>query len=170
MNKLFDIKFIIKNTPNMHKLKIKLAHIKNKGIGIISQKNIKEDELIAYYKVTVFKEKGYKSPTNFKYAIEIRTKRDRHSKTFLGDVTSDSLSPPCKNVPYWGYLLNEPSGKQKPNCYIDPNLKENYDKRTLLKEGDVFIYKIRAMFDIKAGEELTWYYGSAYERDYDINL
>ena len=103
------------------------------------------------------------------YAIAIMTKTDKHSKTFLGDLTVESLPPPCKSIPYWGYFSNEPSNNQHHNCYIDPNLKENYRGRSKLKEGDTIIYKLRAERDIKAGEEITWCYGDNYDREYVPN-
>lgn len=169
LTRLLDINYIKRNTPKVDKLKVTLKKVRNKGVGLYATKPIKEDGLIAYYKVTIFREKGYKSPTNMAYSIAIMTKGDKKSKTFLGDLTVESLPPPCRGIPYWGYFSNEPSGKQEPNCYIDNNLKENYRGKKIVKEGDVFIYKLRAMRDIKKGEEITWCYGEGYERDYDPN-
>lgn len=168
LNKLFDINYIKRNTPK-DKLKVTLKKVKGKGVGLYAAKSIKEDGLIAYYKVTVFREKGYKSPTNMAYSIAIMTRSDKPSKTFLGDITLESLPPPCKGIPYWGYFSNEPTDPQEKNCYIDTNLKENYRGRSKLKEGDTFIYKLRAERDIKAGEEITWCYGDDYERTYNPN-
>ena len=169
MDKLLDINYIKRNTPNTKSLKVDLKKVKNKGIGLYAIKPIKEDGLIAYYKITVFREKGYKSPTNMAYSIEVVTKSDKQSKTFIGDLSLESLPLPCRGIPFWGYFANEPSSDQTPNCYIDPNLKENYKNRKRVKEGDAIIYKLRASRNIKKGEEITWCYGDAYERSYTPN-
>ena len=167
MDKLFDINYINMNTPNLDDLKVKLKKVKYKGVGIFATKPIKEDELIAFYKVLVIKDNtGYKSPTNMAYAISIMTKADKPSKVFFGDLFLGSLLPPCDNIPFWGYFSNEPSGDQYANCYIDTNIDGNYSNRKVLRAGDTFIYGLRANYDIDAGEEITWCYGPDYERDY----
>jgi len=169
LDRLFDINYIRRNTPNYKDLKVKLKKDKVKGVGLYAAKPIKEDEIISNYKMTVFKEKGYKSPTNFAYSLEIMTRNDNPSSAFLGDITVESLPPPCRGIPFWGYFSNEPSGDQEPNCYIDPNIKATYKNRKILREGDSVIYKLRARWDIKKGEEITWCYGENYDRTYSTN-
>ena len=81
----------------------------------------------------------------------------------------ESLEDPRRGAPFFGYLANEPSNGQKCNVYMDVNLKDNYKDRDEIQKGDFFIYKMIALQDISTDEEICWYYGDHYDRDYEIS-
>ena len=136
---------------------------------MFATKPIRHEKTIAYYKMKVHEDsnkRSYKSPTKCMYCFTIYTKNDKISNTLMGDLDKDSAPQPKNNIPYWAYFSNEPSGKQKENAEIDIALKENYRNRKRLKPGDFFTYKLKATRNIKAGEEVVWCYGEAYDRNY----
>ena len=49
------------------------------------------------------------------------------------------------------------------------NLDDNYNKRKKVVVGDTLIYKLVASKHIKPGDEIVWYYGPDYTRDYVVN-
>ena len=49
------------------------------------------------------------------------------------------------------------------------HLKQNYKKRTKVKEGQSMVYKLVAVRHIKPGDEILWYYGPDYNRDYEVS-
>ena len=165
LNKIFDLKYA-KSFGQGRNLSVTLR--KNfKGISMYATKDIRKNAIVAYYKFLVKKyDEDKDGVKNNMYTIIVYTKKDRESSKFIGDVYEGSLREPRFNIPFWGYFSNEPATKQKNNAFLDINLKENYKNRTRVKEGDTMIYKIRALKNIKKGEEITWCYGDGYVRDY----
>jgi hypothetical protein len=168
--KFLDMDRILKETKNLDKLKVTLKKDKVKGTGLYATKNIKKGETIAFYKITAVKYDTYKSPTNSIYTFTIYTAGGNPSKAFLGDIDLTSFPEPKMNIPFWGPFANEPSGDQKVNAEIDTDQKYNYRNRKKLKVGDTLIYNLTATRPIKAGEEIVWYYGEDYKRNYEVDI
>jgi len=164
--KILDPKYIMRNTDTRG-LKVTIKKHKFKGVSLFATKPINKNSIIAYYRMTVFKLDGFKSKTNNMYTFTIHTPKGNESRTLIGDLTLESLPPPCRGIPYWGYFANEPSEGEEGNAYIDINLKQTYRTRRTLKEGDTVIYKLRASRNIKKGEEIKYCYGPLYERNYE---
>ena len=170
--RLLDIEQILKKTKNKDKLKVILKKDNIKGTGLFATKQIKEDEIIAYYKIKVFNEAHYNSPTNYIYTFSIYGKNDKPFKNQIGDISEDSIPKPENNIPYWGPFINEPSDNQDINAHVDTNYDFNFKafNRTKVKSGTYLIYNVVASRDIDEGEEITIYYGDEYERDYILNI
>lgn len=169
LKNILDVEYIKKHTKNLTDLKVSLRKSKTKGTSLYARKNIRKNEVIAYYKFTIYSYKTFSSRTKNVYTFTVNTKSDNYSRTLIGDISEDSLEAPINGIPFWGYFANEPSGDQEGNAYIDTNIKENYKNKSRLSPGDTMIYKLRASKSIKAGEEITWCYGSNYGRDYVPN-
>lgn len=152
----------------MSNLSVELRETKKKGKGLFATKSIKKGELIAYYKIKVFQKKGYVSPTNSVYLFEVYRKNGEPYKRLIGDVYEDSYPEPLNNITFWAPYANEPSKNQKSNSYIDLNLKENYEGKTYLQDGDIVIYKLVAKKPIRKGQEILWHYGPDYHREYEV--
>ena len=167
--KLLDMDRILRETKNKDKLKVTLKKDKIKGTGIYATKPIKKGETVVYYKMTVFKHDTYKSPTNNIYTFTIYTAGGNPSNAFMGDIDLTSFPPPKDNIPFWGPFSNEPSGDQRVNAEIDTDQKYNYKNKKKAKLGDSMVYSLIATRNIKPGEEVVWYYGEDYKRDYDID-
>lgn len=168
--KVLNAKKILEMTPHLSRLSITLKKIKNKGYGIVATKPIKKNQVIAYYQFKVHDMDTYESPTDSKYNFFVKTKNDHWSKKYMGDVIYNKYPPlPKRNIPYWAQFSNEPSKGQTINCDIDFNLKENYRNRDRVRIGDIMVYKLVATKNIKKGEEIVWYYGDEYERDYKLD-
>ena len=167
---LLDLDRILKETPDVKKLKVTLKKDKIKGTGLYATKGIKKGEIIAYYKIKVFNFDKYDSPTNNVYTFDVYTSKGNDSKTFIGDLDEDSFPPPLNGISFWAPFANEPTTKQKTNAEMDTNIDANYkDKgRKRVREGDSLIYELVAKRYIKPGEEIMWYYGEDYERDYEV--
>ena len=133
-----------------------------KGNGLYANHFIKKGNIISYYKMKVFKYKTYNSPTNNIYTFTIYTPKGNPSRTFVGDIVEESLMKPYKGIPYWGYLANEPSGDQTENCEVMIEIKKN------IKENDYVVYRLIALKNIPIGDEIVWYYGDHYARDYEL--
>jgi hypothetical protein len=169
--RLLDIDRILKSTKNKNKLKVTLLHNK-KGNSVYATKKIKENEVIAYYKMRIFDQNHYDSPTNFVYAFSIYGGAGNQYKTLIGDIDKESIPDPINNIPFWGLFVNEPSGAQDINSRVDIDHEYNFTKfgRKRAKCGMYFIYKIIATRNIEPNEEITIYYGDEYERDYHLSV
>lgn len=169
--RLLDINRLKKEIPNLRDLKVVLKKDPVKGVGLFAKKNIKKNEVIAYYKIQVFNYKTYKSPTNNVYTFNIYRKNGSEIKNLIGDITVDSFPSPVKNISYWAPFANEPSLEKDEvsNAEVDLDLENNYKNRKTVKVGDTMVYKLVATKDINRGDEIMWYYGEDYIRDYAVS-
>lgn len=163
-----DYKKILKSTKNKENLSITLKRSEQKGVGVYATKTIKKGDLIAYYKCQVFREKGYESPTDRVYTFIVYRKNGEDYKRLIGDLYEGSFPEPIDNIPFWAPFVNEPSQNQRVNSDIDIDLKANYKGRTYLTPGDTVVYKLVATRMIRKGEEILWYYGPNYPRNYKV--
>jgi hypothetical protein len=170
LKQLLDINYQLKQTKK-YKLKITLKIAKTKGIGLYATQIIKKGENIAYYKLRVCDNTKYQSETDFMYAFTIFTRSGRPIPELIGDIDETSFPPPVRDLPYWGPFVNEPSTNQDINAGFNPNLKDNYKKcgKCGPRKGDLVIYTLYALRDIKVGEEIVVYYGDDYTRDYVLD-
>jgi hypothetical protein len=153
-----------------HSVKVELREIVGKGRGIIATDLIKKGEKIAYYKAKVYNRSTYESPTDSVYLFEVYKKNGQPYKRLIADIYEGSVLPPKNGITYLAPFSNEPGPGQTSNADIDLNFKGNYDemKRNKLKAGDTIVYFLYALRDINAGEEIVWYYGPDYTRDYQV--
>lgn len=170
---ILTLDYVVNTTPKNIDLKVELKKTDLKGTGIFAKKAIVKGEVIALYRLRVFRDETYKSPTNNMYSFAVYTKSKNESKVWLGDLVPESLQPPKRYkkwyVPFWAYFSNEPSPPQTTNAWIDMNTEENYKEIKRVREGDYLIYKLVATKPIKPGDEVVWNYGDAYgERNYDV--
>jgi hypothetical protein len=167
---MLNYQVLLDNTPNLENLSVTIGKIEGKGVGLIATKKIKKGNIIAYYKVRVFKRNGYKSPTNDVYSFTIYKKNGNEYKTLIGDIDNSCFPPPINNIPFWGPFANEPSKNQRVNAKIDVDLKDNYvvKQRKICREGESMIYTLVATRNIEPGEEILWFYGDDYSRDYKL--
>lgn len=164
-----DYDYILRNTPNYEKLRVYLKNT-NKGLSLFAREPIKKNHTISYYKLKVIKEKSSHEPVKSGiYTFNIYKKDNKKSRKYYGDICIESLDKPRRGIPYFGYFANEPSGDQKCNSYIDIDMKENYKERYEVKEGDFVTYRLVALNDISKDDEICWYYGDHYNRDYEIS-
>lgn len=166
--KIFDVKHARKLAQG-HDIKVALRKHRLKGTSLYAAKDIKKGNVIAYYKFKVYREGKHRAVKRSMYTMTVYTRGYRDSKNFVGDIFAGSMAPPKRGITYWAYFANEPSGKQVENAYLDTNIKQNYRKRSRIKEGDTMVYKLRAERNIKKGEEITWCYGAWYGRTYKAN-
>ena len=167
---VLDFRRVQRKTPP---LKVELKESPLKGVGIYAKAKIRTKELIALYRLKVFRIKTYESPTHGNYCFSVYTRAGNESKTFIADLAPESLQEPVKvdgvYVPYWAYFSNEPAPGQMTNSRIDTNLEGNYAHRRRVKEGDTILYKLVATKPICPGEEVVWYYGESYHgREYPV--
>lgn len=165
---LLNYDYIMKNTPEKSKLKIKLKKT-HKGLSLFAKKKIKKNNIIAYYKLKVYNINNFHGINNNMYTFGILNKDGTINDYLIGDLYEESLDEPKYNIPFWAYLSNEPSLRQQPNAYIENNVEDFFKGRDEIKEGDIVIYKLRASCDIKIGEEICWCYGKEYTRNYKIS-
>jgi hypothetical protein len=161
---------IMNHTKRVNDLSVMLKRSELKGIGVYAKKSIKKGDIIAYYKLKIFDTNNYTSPTDRTYAFTIYDKSEKIVDGLIGDIDFSSLSPPIENIPFWGPFINEPSGEQIINVDVDYNLDYNYRDKSILNPGDYIIYKFVATMDINEGDEITWYYGKNYCRNYEIKI
>lgn len=165
---MLDYKKILNNTKNKEKLSIELKETKEKGFAIFATKNIEKGDVIAYYKCMVYSDKDHESPTGSVYTFYAYRKNGQEYKKLICDIYEDSFPEPINNIPFWAPFVNEPSLNQKENSDIDLDLKTNYKDRNFTKSGDTLTYKLVATRRIRPGEEITWFYGPDYKRDYKV--
>ena len=169
-NMLLHMDRILNNTKNKDNIKIILKKDNIKGTGVYATQFIEEGETIAYYRIRIFNQSTYKSPTNFIYTFSIYGTKGKKCDHLIGDIDSESIPEPLNNIPYWGMFVNEPFTNQDINSEVDINTDYNYIERKRVRVGMYLVYKIVAKRDIDIDEEITIYYGDEYERDYELKL
>ena len=163
-----DYQKILKETPDKKNLNVTLKKSKDKGVGLFATKTIKKGDTIAYYKIQMFREKDYESPTDFVYSFEVYRKNGEIYKRLIGDIYPDSFPEPENNIPFWGPFANEPSQNQRTNADIEIDLEENYKDRNFSVPGDTMVYRLVATKIIRPQDEILWYYGRHYPRNYKV--
>lgn len=163
-----DYKKLLRQTKNKKNLSVTLKETEGKGVGLFATKNINKGDVVAYYKIKVFREKDYESPTDFIYSFHVYRKNGDEYKRLIGDLYEGSFPEPINNIPFWGAFINEPTKSQRTNTEVDIDLKTNYSDKTYSSPGDTMVYKLVATKNIKPGEELLWYYGPNYSRNYAV--
>jgi len=164
-----DMDYVIANTKGYHDLKIEIRRT-SKGTSLFAREPIRKGNNIAFYKLKIIKERSRKPRVKGGiYTFSIYDKEGEKIKALTGDLCDESLEQPRRGIPFFAYFANEPSAGQKCNAHMDDSLKENYKDRDTVDEGDFFTYRLLAMNDIAAGEEICWYYGDHYDRDYEVS-
>jgi len=163
---ILNYKNILNSTLNKKKLKVNLKSSKRKGVGLYAVKDINKGEIVAYYKIKVFRKKDYISATDFVYCFEVYRKNGKEYKRLIGDIDKDSFPQPLHDIPYWAPFANEPSMGEKSNTEIDIELEKNYIDKNYTVPGEYMIYSLIAKRKIRKGDEILWYYGDGYDRDY----
>lgn len=165
MEKVLDIKNVLKDTKNKKELKVTLKKNK-KGSGVYAKADIKKGETVLYYMFRLFARKDFESETDCVYAMKVYDKNDNINRRYKGDIDETCIPEPKNNIPYWGLFTNEPSPNESSNVELVTDNMENNQTRN--KVGKYFTYRLVAIKDIKKGEEIMWHYGGYYERDYDV--
>ena len=164
-----DMDYVIANTKGYQDLKIEIRKT-SKGTSLFAREPIRKGNNIAFYKLKIIKERSKKPRVKGGiYTFSIYDKEGEKIKALTGDLCNESLEQPRRGIPFFAYFANEPSAGQKCNAHMDDSLKENYKDRETVDEGDFFTYRLLAMHDIAAGEEICWYYGDHYDRDYEVS-
>ena len=83
---LFDINYIKRNTQNLPNLKTSLRKIRNKGVGIFANKNIKKNDVIVYYLLKAYNLKRFPNSFNNVYTVELYTNNGKSIKYLIGDL------------------------------------------------------------------------------------
>jgi len=165
---MMDYKKLLKNCKN-HSISVTLKNDDKKGVGLYAKKVINKGDVIAYYKIKIFRKKDYESPTDFVYSFEIYRKNGQEYKRLIGDIYEDSFPNPSEdNITYWAPFANEPSENQRTNSEIHINNEETYSNKTFSSPDETVIYKLVANKMIRPGEEILWYYGDQYKRNYKV--
>jgi len=155
-----------------YNLKVTLRKDSYGGICMFSTKPIIKDEIIAYYRVCVYDMKTYMSPTDFTYAFAIFNRAGFPYDHLIGDINNESFMCPIANIPFWGIFANEPNITQSVNAYFDSNCHYNFKSvgRRGYRVGDMLLYKLRALNNIRQNVEILTYYGDDYTRSYHIHI
>jgi len=164
-----DPSYIEKHTKGYEKLRVYLKK-SYKGVSLFAREPIKKGQIVSYYKIKVISERSkVKRVKDGIYTFNIYSKDDEKIKKYYGDICMESLDTPRRGIPFFGYFANEPSNGQVCNTRVDINLKENYSDRDEVRPGDFMVYRLIALRDISMDDEICWYYGDHYDRDYDIS-
>jgi hypothetical protein len=166
--KLVDPDHILRETNDLESLSITLKKTKRKGTGVFATNFIRKGELICYYRLKIFSLKNYNPVVGMIYAISICRKDGSDIHNMIGDVFESSFPPPLNDIPFWGPFCNEPSNGETTNCKLKMNLKDIYKNRKKLKVGDIIDYELVATRFINPGDEILWFYGPDYNRDYIV--
>jgi len=161
---LFDLDQIKKECKKYKNCKTFLKKTKKKGLGVFANKNIKKGEIICYYLVKIHDKQNFNNIFDNVYTISIVNIENERMDNLIGDIFEQSLLfPSLDGIAYWGYLVNEPSGKQTKNSICVP-CEENFIFKNKLEPGNLYRYNILAITDIKKGDEIMWHYGERYNR------
>lgn len=141
------------------------------GLGLFAKIDIERGQRIAIYQVIA----RPASEIDEIYGVILPTTTEESFDYILAGVPIKDTS---RFVDYEGHILrnlamfiNEPSPEETSNVDILMNRIENLVRRgqERAKINDVFTYYFYTLRDIKAGEEILWYYGENYHRDYPVS-
>lgn len=102
------------------------------------------------------------------YSFGVYRKNEDEYKRLIGDIDLESFPQPINDITFWAPFANEPSKGERCNAEIDIDTKYNYQNKTYTKPGETMIYKLIAKRKISPGDEIMWYYGKGYERNYKV--
>lgn len=185
----------LRQQPQQH---LFIRESEDKGLGMFARKKFQSDEVVAYYRCEVINV-SHHSDSDDTYRMALPTWLQHHLQSVgvpVGYIACDILSipkdvpPPLNGVPYWGFIINEPSPDETVNVYTDDQAQEVCvhidtkqvtaqniinkiqcvkDWEHLFSQHTIYItYVFRAETAIQKGEEILWYYGDTYDRDYAI--
>ena len=154
MEDLLNHTKILNKTKNKKDLSVTLKNSKDKGVGLYATKKINKGDIIAYYKVKIFRKTIYESPSDYVYSFEVYKKNGDEYKRFIGDIDVDSFPEPKDNISYWAPFANEPSKNQKSNATIEIDLKENYKNKNYSVPGETMTYLLMANRKINPKDEI----------------
>lgn len=99
-------------------------------------------------------------PVGTNYRVGCYGTNGKLLKSRYSDLTEKCFIPPIKNKTCWGWLVNESSAGDKPNCVIEAGYVGVKPIGTVVRDN---ILSVRS---IKRGEQITVDYGKEYVRDY----
>jgi hypothetical protein len=152
------------------KLKVKLKYSDTKHVSIFATKEIKRGEYVAHYKVKIYENKLHEYG-EYEVAITLSDNSSLDEETF-GDIFEGSLDPTGDdNVPYYGYFANEPTFGvigERENVKFGPHETltkyDGVDRNVTV--GKTIIMSLKAIRNIKPGQEIMWVYGDKIDRGY----
>jgi hypothetical protein len=158
--KLFDLDYL-QDVTNGTCVTVDRTH---KGLSVFAVQKIPKGQKICYYKFKVRKDRD-KQEYLTNYRICLRNNKNKTLKNLVGDLYEGSIRTPCSEdmIPYCGYLVNEACETQRFNAGIELEIQD-------WKLDDIGKYVLYALEDIGIGEEICWFYGKEYKRDYKIHI
>lgn len=171
----------LKRAPGYADFKVKLQTIQVPNqpdetvtmTDVVANKDIQKDEIVAYYKMRVFKTREYENdiefysyPNGTTYTFTVYDKNGLRIPGLIGDLSPESVPDAIAEAPFYGHLINEPQKRKDANVRVDKQTAQNFGSRESVHHGDFIIYAIVATKAIKAGERLLYCYGLDYERNY----
>ena len=181
----FEPCIVIKQTPH-------------KGLGVFAKKRLGKNKVVLYYKCKIIDNSDYVSHDDT-YRMTVPRWLNKHLLekkidpcTYVCDVLNipDDIPYPCDGIPFWGFLVNEPSRSETENLYTDDIMDEDMievngamvTSKALLRriksksawlrmldKGVYVTYIFKTKHSIKKGSELLWGYGDTYDRDYETS-
>jgi len=169
LSDVLDHTKILNNTKHLDKLSVTLKITQNKGVGLFATNTIYKGDIIAYYKLKVFRECEYISPTRGVYSCYVYNAKKDIIKNLVADIYPGTVSKPLNGIPFWGHFANEPNMHESSNAELYTNHIYNFRDKKKIRVGDVVLYELRATRYIASGEEILWHYGDSYRRDYTVS-
>lgn len=123
------------------------------GYGLYTLEPIAQGLAIGVWSGSLFEEDAWVPD---RYGLELRY--DRHTAAIMTPVDEGAVD--YSRHPF--AAVNEPPVGRSANVYVRIETYEDDD-------GEVYLMAVfYAAVDIEAGEELFWYYGDRYGRDYEV--
>lgn len=128
-----------------------------KDAGLFATRTIKKGSTIAFYPIVLIDDPGADTTDPLRnYFIEVVYKGKQSA--LVGKPDLDAVTKrPSRGVPYTGLYSNEPYPEQRPNAEM-----VGRERRPVL--GGKLLYSLKATRTIKKGEEITWCYGTEFDR------
>ena len=176
--------------------RVEIKQLRKKGLGVFAKTTLAKDEVVLYYKCRIVDITDLDGRDST-YRMALPAWLQRHLTSVDVDIDKyvcdiihipGDIPNPSNGIPYWAFLVNEPSGLEIDNVYT----QEEIDNVTieingfvtrgttllrqieswrgwvkLLAHGVFVTYEFRAENRIRKGSELLWSYGNAYIRDYE---
>lgn len=150
---------------------VEIKESPGRGQGLFAKRDIKNGDYVAMYRVVARPNEetdpiyGVVLPTLTKESFDDKLTGVPIKDTSISTIKDGIL---IRNIAMY---INEPGPNESSNVDILMNRVENLIRKNKQRAdvNDIFDYYFYATRDIKAGEELLWYYGPYYNRNYSIS-
>lgn len=145
--------------------KVCVTSIPGKNRGLRALSDLPRNYICAYYPVQIVPvdpDTPASDRSYWMYGTQVYNEKGNVYRKLKGRLAPRSLRRTVyKNKPVVAHFVNEPAPGETENCHV-------FFSSKFVQPGDIDYYPLKTTRAVRRGEELLWYYGDEYDRDYEV--